>query len=322
MSAILRMTNAFCDRLSFLSKNQVLDLCAKACIPYMESEEQFELSTLHVATLRHILHRRYVFGIYVALLRKFPRDVVLVMGEFFDYSPHYWRDRKDALPPYIRQRYNVIFREDRWQEENMRVQRGEIAEFRLNWVFSASRYIESEANRFHGNWMLGNGYGDFEVMTEEIKQETLASFAEMRTLAAKEIQTHTRYLTQRRNERLSLVDADVAQAAQAARAEKPRARKPRAPKVWKCPDDSAIYYWTHEGVNYFRNAHHHVWLQWGDMVGPWRGIYIPSEDRIDTSAVEPVYKGNRAGKTIDGVYQMTHMWDGANQCWIEIAFAE
>ncbi len=61
---------------------------------------------------------------------------------------------------------------------------------------------------------------------------------------------------------------------------------------WSCPDDDKVYHWTFQGKKYFRNYYNEIYYDNCDMsntVGAWVGVYIPSQNRIDTTVPEPEY---------------------------------
>lgn len=66
-----------------------------------------------------------------------------------------------------------------------------------------------------------------------------------------------------------------------------------APKAeeWSCPADGMVHPWPYKGKQYLRNSDNEVWLRAADGgLGEWQGIYMPTENRIDDSAEEPVYE--------------------------------
>jgi hypothetical protein len=78
------------------------------------------------------------------------------------------------------------------------------------------------------------------------------------------------------------------------KAVKKAVKKPAAPApkvdTWSCPNDGGCHLWTYNGVQYFRTYDNEVWIRADDGgCGAWQGIYLPAEDRIDTSAPEPEF---------------------------------
>jgi hypothetical protein len=71
---------------------------------------------------------------------------------------------------------------------------------------------------------------------------------------------------------------------------KAEAAKP-AVKAWSCADDGNAHSWEHKGKLYARNFTNDVWNRDADgNVTTWAGAYLPSEDRIDETAAEPLYE--------------------------------
>ncbi len=64
-----------------------------------------------------------------------------------------------------------------------------------------------------------------------------------------------------------------------------------AVKAWSCADDGNAHAWEHEGKLYARNFTNDVWHRTAEgEVTAWAGVYLPAEDRIDTTAAEPAYE--------------------------------
>jgi len=60
---------------------------------------------------------------------------------------------------------------------------------------------------------------------------------------------------------------------------------------WTCPEDDMVHPWIYKGKNYLRNFQNEVWTKGTDgACGEWQGIYLPTEDRIDETAEEPVFE--------------------------------
>ena len=56
-------------------------------------------------------------------------------------------------------------------------------------------------------------------------------------------------------------------------------------------------HWVYKGIHYMRNEYNDVWececskYKCGEAwMGKWIGIYLPGEDRIDTTVAEPDYE--------------------------------
>ena len=65
-------------------------------------------------------------------------------------------------------------------------------------------------------------------------------------------------------------------------------QKKKVEEVWSCEDDGCVAPWSYKGKKYMRDFGNNVWLNTNNLPGDWCGVYIPSEDRIDDSAEEPV----------------------------------
>ena len=65
-------------------------------------------------------------------------------------------------------------------------------------------------------------------------------------------------------------------------------QKKKAEEVWSVEDDGCVAPWAYKGKKYMRDFGNNVWLNKNNLPGDWCGVYIPSEDRIDDSADEPV----------------------------------
>jgi len=63
---------------------------------------------------------------------------------------------------------------------------------------------------------------------------------------------------------------------------------------WECPNDDGVYPWTWKtGGNkkYLRNFYNQVWQQAEDGgLGKWVGVYDPATNKMDDTAVEPVFE--------------------------------
>ena len=79
-----------------------------------------------------------------------------------------------------------------------------------------------------------------------------------------------------------VVKAAVVKAA----AKKPIAAKPVA---WSCPADGGVHPWESNGIKYLRNSDNQVWLDGGDDVGEWQGVYDVATGKIDDSVAEPSF---------------------------------
>jgi hypothetical protein len=67
-------------------------------------------------------------------------------------------------------------------------------------------------------------------------------------------------------------------------------KKPVAkPAAWSCPADGGVHPWVENGVKYLRNSDNQVWLDGGDEVGDWQGVYDVATGKIDTSVEEPSF---------------------------------
>jgi hypothetical protein len=69
-------------------------------------------------------------------------------------------------------------------------------------------------------------------------------------------------------------------------------KRPVVESIWVPPvDEGAVKEWSYKGKVYLRNSDNEVWLKASDGgVGEWKGVYVPSEDRIDDSIPEPVFE--------------------------------
>ena len=65
-------------------------------------------------------------------------------------------------------------------------------------------------------------------------------------------------------------------------------QKKKVEEVWSCEDDGCVAPWSYKGKKYMRDFGNNVWLNTNNLPGDWCGVYIPSEDRIDDSAEEPL----------------------------------
>jgi len=90
--------------------------------------------------------------------------------------------------------------------------------------------------------------------------------------------------------------AEKAEAKKAEKTEKKVAKKPEAPKevavdTWvPKTTDGKVYPRTIGGVVYFSNHLHQLWVKDSDGgVGDWAGVFLVSENRIDSTADEPLY---------------------------------
>jgi len=95
-------------------------------------------------------------------------------------------------------------------------------------------------------------------------------------------------------------DAKKAEEKEAKKAEKKEtkkvAKKPEAPKepvvdTWEPKtSDGKVYPRTIDGVVYFSNHLHQLWVKDVDGgVGDWAGVFLKEENRIDATAEEPLY---------------------------------
>lgn len=67
--------------------------------------------------------------------------------------------------------------------------------------------------------------------------------------------------------------------------------KPIAKPVakWSCPADGGVHPWVSNGIKYLRNSDNQVWLDGGDEVGDWQGVYDEATGTIDDSVEEPSF---------------------------------
>jgi hypothetical protein len=65
-------------------------------------------------------------------------------------------------------------------------------------------------------------------------------------------------------------------------------QKKKAEEVWSCEDDGCVKPWSYKGKKYMRDFGNNVWVNKENLPTDWCGVYIPSEDRIDDSAEEPL----------------------------------
>jgi hypothetical protein len=72
---------------------------------------------------------------------------------------------------------------------------------------------------------------------------------------------------------------------------KAAAKKPVAvkPVAWTCPADGGVHPWVSNGVKYLRNSNNQVWLDGGDEVGDWQGVYDEATGKIDDAVEEPSF---------------------------------
>lgn len=64
-----------------------------------------------------------------------------------------------------------------------------------------------------------------------------------------------------------------------------------AAAAWVPPAEGTVKPWNYQGHVYLRDRDNHVWdmTKEGEM-GTWKGLYLPMEDRMDTTVNEPVYE--------------------------------
>ena len=69
---------------------------------------------------------------------------------------------------------------------------------------------------------------------------------------------------------------------------KPGPKKKAVVPEWTCPNDGNVYPWDYKTEKLLRNFENQVWAADADGgCGDWKGIYLPTEDRIDDSAADP-----------------------------------
>ena len=74
----------------------------------------FGFDIIHYANifqLRDILHRKYMFGIFVVLLKRLPADVMRYIGTFFDMDEHFYISYRDHYKDLIKKRYGYTIDE-------------------------------------------------------------------------------------------------------------------------------------------------------------------------------------------------------------------
>ena len=70
---------------------------------------------------------------------------------------------------------------------------------------------------------------------------------------------------------------------------KKKAAKKEAKKEVKkeVEEGTELEEWSYEGQAYLKSSLNEVWMQEGDGLGKWVGVYNPVDDSIDTTASEP-----------------------------------
>jgi hypothetical protein len=88
----------------------------------------------------------------------------------------------------------------------------------------------------------------------------------------------------------------------------------KAVKAWSCPDDGNAHAWEHNGKLYARNFTNDVWNRKANgSVTTWAGVYLPMEDRIDETAVEPLYEDDVVTPCFDSMPWTCKMCTFINQ---------
>ena len=73
--------------------------------------------------------------------------------------------------------------------------------------------------------------------------------------------------------------------------EKEKEKDPETDTNWVSPEDGNVTSWKFKGKLYLRNSYNHMWEDNNDgELGKWSGVYIPTENRIDETAEEPLYE--------------------------------
>lgn len=64
-----------------------------------------------------------------------------------------------------------------------------------------------------------------------------------------------------------------------------------AAAAWVPPAEGTVKPWNYQGHVYLRDRDNYVWdkTKEGEL-GSWKGLYLPMEDRIDTTVKEPAYE--------------------------------
>lgn len=83
----------FYIRLTNKKRNDLEMMCERAGL------QRFK----HVSTLKHILLRAYIFGIWKSLFMYFPVDITVYIGEFYDYDYNYYRRLNELCFSFITQ---------------------------------------------------------------------------------------------------------------------------------------------------------------------------------------------------------------------------
>jgi hypothetical protein len=85
-----------------------------------------------------------------------------------------------------------------------------------------------------------------------------------------------------------VVKAAVVKAAVVKAAAKPVVAA-KKPVEWSCPADGGVHPWESNGIKYLRNSDNQVWLDGGDEVGEWQGVYDVATGKIYDSVEEPSF---------------------------------
>jgi hypothetical protein len=84
---------AFHNRLATKKRYDLEMMCGRAGL------QRFK----HVSTVKHILLRAYIFGIWKALVTYFPADITVYIGKFYDYDCNYYCRRNELCFSFVTQ---------------------------------------------------------------------------------------------------------------------------------------------------------------------------------------------------------------------------